>query len=126
ITELTYRMRTKDGAYVWLDLSSRAILDPDGRVTRILSSSRDVTQRVRAEQAEARSRAALEARNRELQDFAYVASHDLQEPLRKIRAFADLLLDDYGVRLDDTGRHYVGRMQDAAARMSNLITDLLS
>lgn len=68
----------------------------------------------------------LQRSNRELQDFAYVASHDLQEPLRKIRAFSDLLVTDYGPKFDDEGRHYLGRVDDAAARMSRLITDLLT
>ena len=68
----------------------------------------------------------LQRSNRELQDFAYVASHDLQEPLRKIRAFSNLLVTDYGSHLDDEGRHYLERVDDAATRMSRLISDLLT
>ena len=64
--------------------------------------------------------------NRELQDFAFVASHDLQEPLRKIRTFADLLREDYGDVLPDDAKHSLVRMQDAATRMSRLISDLLA
>ena len=67
----------------------------------------------------------LELRNRELQEFAYVASHDLQEPLRKIRAFADLLDSDYRHVIDDEGRLYLHRVQDAAGRMSELLSALL-
>ncbi|MDN3641047.1 ATP-binding protein [Simiduia curdlanivorans] len=63
--------------------------------------------------------------NRELQSFAFVASHDLQEPLRKIRAFGDRLKDRYSEQLGD-GADYVNRMQNAAARMSKLIEDLLA
>ncbi len=69
---------------------------------------------------------ALGRSNRELQDFAFVASHDLQEPLRKIRTFADLLREDYGDVLPDDAKHSLVRMQDAAARMSRLINDLLA
>ncbi len=68
----------------------------------------------------------MEASNRELQDFAYVASHDLQEPLRKIQAFGDRLRDRYGVALDEQGLDYLGRMQAAAARMQSLIDGLLA
>ncbi len=67
----------------------------------------------------------LERSNRELQDFAYVASHDLQEPLRKIEAFSDRLVRKYGELLPDDGKMYVDRMQNAAFRMRELITDLL-
>ncbi len=67
----------------------------------------------------------LEASNRELQEFAYVASHDLQEPLRKIEAFSDRLRSKYGDELDDTGRAYIERMHLAAQRMRSLIEDLL-
>ncbi|HET6569329.1 MAG TPA: GAF domain-containing protein [Rhodothermales bacterium] len=67
----------------------------------------------------------LEGRNRELQDFAYVASHDLQEPLRKVHSFADLLKDEYGDRLDEDGQMFLQRIQNATLRMSGLIRDLL-
>ncbi|MEZ4648375.1 MAG: CHASE3 domain-containing protein [Candidatus Eisenbacteria bacterium] len=67
----------------------------------------------------------LQRSNRELQDFAFVASHDLQEPLRKIRAFGDRLKIKYADQLGD-GADYVNRMQAAAERMSRLINDLLA
>jgi signal transduction histidine kinase len=67
----------------------------------------------------------LERSNKELQDFAYVASHDLQEPLRKIQAFSNLLEDEYATELGE-GKDYLERMRNAAGRMSSLINDLLS
>ena len=86
---------------------------------------RDISERKEAAQAMAAANAKLERRNRALRDFAYIASHDLQEPLRKIRSFSSLVLDDYAAAVDDTGRHYLERMHDAAERMSTLISDLL-
>lgn len=68
----------------------------------------------------------LEVSNRELQDFAYVASHDLQEPLRKIETFGDRLKTKYGDDLPEGGQKYVERMQSATSRMRLLINDLLS
>lgn len=68
----------------------------------------------------------LERSNRELQDFAFVASHDLQEPLRKIQAFGDRLRTVQGPKFDAQGRDYLDRMSGAAERMHTLINDLLS
>lgn len=68
--------------------------------------------------------AELHRSNQELQDFAYVASHDLQEPLRKIQAFGDILENEFGEQLGD-GAEYLTRMHAAATRMSKLIEDLL-
>jgi signal transduction histidine kinase len=73
-----------------------------------------------------RQKTELERSNRELQDFASVASHDLQEPLRKVRAFGDRLVARFGDALPPEGHDYLARMQDAAARMSTLIDDLLA
>ncbi len=67
----------------------------------------------------------LENSNQSLEQFAYVASHDLQEPLRKIRAFGDRLQSKYSDAIDDAGRDYISRMQHAAGRMQRLIDDLL-
>ena len=108
----------------------------DGRVIAVMhqpmadggsvATYEDVTQAVRAEEALRNYAARLERSNRELQDFAAVASHDLQEPLRKIEAFGDRLAARCGTELSEAGRVYVERMQDAAGRMRCLINDLLT
>jgi light-regulated signal transduction histidine kinase (bacteriophytochrome)/HAMP domain-containing protein len=72
-----------------------------------------------------RRTAELVRSNKDLEQFAYVASHDLQEPLRKISAFGDMLAADEGPRLSQQGRDYVAIMKDAAVRMQRLINDLL-
>src|SRR5256886_9652763 len=68
----------------------------------------------------------LERSNRELQDFAYVASHDLQEPLRKVQAFVDRLKAACSKALGAEGSDYLDRMQAAAKRMRTLLHDLLA
>jgi PAS domain S-box-containing protein len=75
---------------------------------------------------ESRQRQELARSNAELQEFAYIASHDLQEPLRKIQAFGDRLQAQYSENLGDRGKDYLARMHNAAARMQALIHDLLS
>lgn len=72
------------------------------------------------------SNVTLETSNKELEQFAYVASHDLQEPLRKMSSFSSLLLEECGDDLSDDGREYIGVIIDGAARLKALVTDLLS
>ena len=87
---------------------------------------RDITERKLAEEKLNRKAVELARSNRELEQFAFVASHDLQEPLRKIQAFGDRLkVKCDAVQLNE-GRDYLERMQSAAARMQTLINDLLA
>jgi PAS domain S-box-containing protein len=87
---------------------------------------REIAERKQAE-AELKIYAAkLERSNRELESFAYMASHDLQEPLRKVQAFGDRLKAKYGGVLGDQGLDYLERMQNAGVRMQTLINDLLT
>ena len=83
-------------------------------------------ERSQAERAMKEYAANLERSNRDLQDFANIASHDLQEPLRKIQVFSDLLQMRYSDSLDERGQEYLERMQEAAGRMQSLIQDLLT
>ena len=86
----------------------------------------EITERRESERQLSQTAARLKTSNRALQDFAYVASHDLQEPLRKIRAFGDRLQVKYAKELGEQGQDYLRRMQNAAERMQGLIKDLLT
>lgn len=115
-----------------LDGSRRIILssvvpiyDDHQQITGAVVVNEDITLRKQAEQALQDYASQLERSNQDLQDFAFIASHDLQEPLRKIRAFASLLQNDYGTQLGDQGCSYLERMQDAVIRMQKMINDLL-
>ncbi len=88
--------------------------------------ARDIRERKRAEEEMRQFTKRLEQSNRELEDFAYVASHDLQEPLRKIQAFGDLLENKYAKDLPLQAKDYIDRMRGAAKRMQILINDLLA
>ena len=83
-------------------------------------------ERQRAQDHLGRTAAMLTQSNRELQDFASVASHDLQEPLRKIQAFGDRLRQKCDGQLSEAGSDYLARMLNAASRMQTLINDLLT
>jgi len=87
---------------------------------------RDISLRKKAEKEQARYAAELERSNRELEQFAYVASHDLQEPLRKIRTFGDRLRMKCGDRLDELGHECLQRMLASAERMQVFVEGLLS
>lgn len=73
-----------------------------------------------------RRNAELDRINRELEEFTYIASHDLKEPLRGIRAYSEMLREDYDASLDDEGRRRLDKMVDLCRRLESLITDLLT
>lgn len=124
--QIEKRYYTKDGAILWGNLSVALLRDAEGRPLYAVGMVEDITERKRSERLLAEHRVELERSNRELQDFAYVASHDLQEPLRKIQAFGDRLKSRHSLGLGEQGQDYLNRMQGAAARMQALIRDLLS
>lgn len=107
-------------------LNARQIVTKESNSTMILLAIEDITERKLVEETLKIYAAKLERSNRELQDFAQVASHDLQEPLRKILAFGDRLKKRAGESLDEQSQDYLQRMFNAAERMQTLITDLLT
>ena len=118
IFEYTY---IKEGSPIHFEARYKKI-DDDAALLIV----RDITKRKQAQQALVTYANELERSNREYQDFAYVASHDLQEPLRKIQTFGDRLGTRSAGNLDDHSLMYLTRMQGAAQRMQKLIVDLLA
>jgi PAS domain S-box-containing protein len=124
---VSFRCRRKDGSFVWVEVLARQVCDPStGEIAEVQTSCRDISERKRAEEVLLSLAKRLEDSNRELEQFAAVASHDLQEPLRKIQAFGSLLTARYESAFDDQGRDYLERMENAALRMQALIDNLLT
>jgi PAS domain S-box-containing protein len=115
----------KDGSSFPAEYVRTPIKEKDREIGAVVIF-KDITERRRAEEAINRKAAELARSNAELEQFAYVASHDLQEPLRKIQAFGDRLKTKCDAVNLQEGRDYLERMQSAAARMQTLINDLLT
>jgi signal transduction histidine kinase len=124
---LLQRKRAGDELQASYDGLDRRVRDRTAELTDANAQlTLEVLERQRAEEKIAQQAEELTRSNAELERFAYVASHDLQEPLRKITAFGDRLKTKAGDALDDDARDYLDRMQGAAGRMHILINDLLS
>jgi PAS domain S-box-containing protein len=138
------RFLRKDGKTVWTLASAAPIFDETGRFRASFAMFTDITERKHAaeelrrykdhleiivQERTAELKAAvenLERSNRDLDEFAYIASHDLKEPLRGIHNYVSFLKEDYGGLLDEEGRSYLERMQRLAERLTNLIDGLLA
>jgi signal transduction histidine kinase/CHASE3 domain sensor protein len=123
--ETTYRIDI-NGRFRYLMVVARPKENPGTHQVDILGIVLDLTEQKLYESQLQQFTAELQRSNQDLEQFAYVASHDLQEPLRKIRAFGDRLTAKYQSKLEEQGSDYVARMQSAAARMQVLIEELLS
>jgi PAS domain S-box-containing protein len=126
-----WRVR-KDGTSFWGSTVITALHDSNNKIIGFSKVTRDLTERKIAEdklQMYAdellQKNKELERSNSELSSFSYVASHDLQEPLRKIQGFGNLILNSEISKLSETGKDYFNRMIKAASRMQNLIDSLL-
>ncbi|HVK60174.1 MAG TPA: ATP-binding protein [Bdellovibrionales bacterium] len=120
------RNRAKDGTHYWVNTTIVPFMGSDGKPERYVAVRYEITERKLAEEQLKLQARKLEISNRELEDFASVAAHDLQEPLRKIQAFSDRLKAKAEGTLVPEAVDYVNRIQNSAQRMQTLIIDLLS
>jgi PAS domain S-box-containing protein len=124
----TVRQR-KDGTLIDISLTVSPVRDAEGRIIGASKVARDITERKRTQAELQRLSEQLESRVRErtaeLEAFSYTIAHDLRAPLRAIHRFSDIVREDYAGSIDATGRDYLHRLAQGAARMDQLIEDLL-
>jgi PAS domain S-box-containing protein len=120
-----WRVR-KDGSLFWASVTITALHNEARDVIGFSKVTRDLTERKYTEDLLREKNQELERINQELSSFAYVASHDLQEPLRKIQTFASRILEMEKDSFSEKSKEYFTRMQNASARMQTLIQDLLT
>jgi PAS domain S-box-containing protein len=123
--EIEYRLKRKEGDYRWYLTRALPVRDRAATITRWFGTCTDIDERKRTEEELRSSTSMLLQSNRELRDFATAASHDLQEPLRKIQAFVGCLKEEQLATLNAESRNYLDRIQNAASRMTTLVSDLL-
>src|SRR5262249_41986629 len=119
----TIRLR-KDGTRLNISLRISPVKDSQGLIIGASKIARDITERVRQEHALQVANAALHQANSDLQQFAYSVSHDLQEPLRMLKIYSELLQQTFGGQLGQVGEEFIRHTVEGATRMDNLLRGL--
>ena len=121
-----HRIIRPDGAERIISSRGKVYLTKEGIIMRMTGTAQDVTEIKKVEEKLQEFNIELQRKNKEIEQFAYIASHDLQEPLRSISNFIYLLEKKYNETTDKETTEYLGYVTSAASRMSTLITDLLN
>ena len=116
---IEHRFRRADGAYRWHLTRVHAMRDPHGHISMWIGSNTDIHEQKEREEA-------LRRANEDLQQFAYSASHDLQEPVRNVTVYSELIAKRYRNALDEEGRRFLGFLTEGGTRLAMLISDLLA
>lgn len=124
--DIDYRVLSPEGNVQYITARAAVLRDEDGQPQRMTGVCLDITARKQAEEQLKRYAERLEASNRELEEFAYIVSHDLQEPLRTLSFFSDSLQVDLGDKLPEQPRRDLEFINAAAGRMQQLVRDLLA
>jgi PAS domain S-box-containing protein len=125
--ETLFRIRVKNSENIYINAKAMVEKDGTGRLVKMTGVCFDITEMKRgAEQVLFKLNEELLRSNKALEQFAYVASHDLQEPLRMVSSFSQLLSKKYSDKLDDDGKEYIQFAVEGAERMFNMINDLLA
>lgn len=120
-----YLIKTNSGKLKNISTKGKLVKDDNGEVLKMLCINRDITAIRSFEKEQEKNIRELNRSNRDLEEFAYIASHDLQEPLRKISMFTERLKAKYDSALDQEGNLFVDRILASAANMRTLIDNLL-
>jgi len=124
VTNESWRVK-KGGGIFWGSVTIMAIYDDDHQLAGFAKVTADLTQRRMLETSIRTYAAELEAKNKEIEQLVYIASHDLQEPLSTVTSLAVMLTDECGDKLDENARSYLKYINETVERMRNLIRSLL-
>ncbi len=116
---MTSRFRRADGVYRWHLNRARAMRNAEGEITLWIGSSTEIHEQKEIEEE-------LRRANEDLQQFAYSASHDLQEPIRNVAVYSEIVARRYHNVLDDDGQQFLGFLKEGGRRLATLVSDLLA